>query len=124
TSVRFLGPTNDVPAVMQAADVAVQPSHFEALGLSAIEALACGAPIVASGVGGLLGFVKDDVNGLLARPKDAADLARGLRALLDDPARRQRLAEQARPSVVDDYDERVVFARFADLVRALAERRS
>jgi glycosyltransferase involved in cell wall biosynthesis len=123
-SVRFIGATSDVPSVMQAADIAVQPSHFEALGLSAIEALACGAPVIASAVGGLLDFVRDDENGLLCPPRDAAALSVRIRALIDDPARRARLAANARPSVVHDYDERVVFARFAALIERLAERRS
>jgi glycosyltransferase involved in cell wall biosynthesis len=122
-SIRFLGSTNDVPSIMQAADIAVQPSHFEALGLSAIEALACGAPVIASSVGGLLDFVRHDVNGWLCPPKDAESLAAALRTLIDEPARRARLAAAARPSVERDYDERVVFERFADLVTRLAERR-
>jgi glycosyltransferase involved in cell wall biosynthesis len=122
-SVRFLGPTNDVPSIMQAADVAAQPSHFEALGLSAIEALACGAPVIASGVGGLLDFVHDDENGLLCRPRDPADLARCLDALITDRDHRERLAARARSSVEAEYDERAVFGRFTNLVRTLAERR-
>ena len=63
-SVRFIGPLSDVAPMIQAADLVVQPSHFEALGLSAIEALACGVPLVASAVGGLLDFVVDGDNGL------------------------------------------------------------
>ena len=50
--VRFVGPLADVAPMIKAADLVVQPSHFEALGLSAIEALACGVPLVASAVGG------------------------------------------------------------------------
>ena len=46
--VRFVGPLTDVAPMIRASDLVVQPSHFEALGLSAIEALACGVPLVAS----------------------------------------------------------------------------
>ena len=56
-SVRFLGSIADVAPLLRAADVVIQPSHFEALGLSAVEALASGVPVVASAVGGLLDFV-------------------------------------------------------------------
>jgi len=119
-SVRFIGPTDDVPALMRVADVAVQPSHFEALGLSAIEALACGAPVIASGVGGLLDFVRHDDNGITCTPRNAEALAAAMQLLLDDPARRARLAGRARPSVEMAYDERLVFGRFADLARALS----
>jgi D-inositol-3-phosphate glycosyltransferase len=121
-SVRFLGPTSDVPSLMHAADIAVQPSHFEALGLSAIEAFACGVPVVASAVGGLLDFVKDGENGLTCPALDAAALAGCLRSLLTDADCRRRLASRARASVETEYDERNVFARFATLARDLSAR--
>ena len=95
----------------------------EALGLSAVEALAAGIPVIASAVGGLLDFVVDGRNGLLCKPNDPAALAASIRALADDDALRQSLARNARASVVDEYDERVVFARFASLIRRLAVRR-
>jgi glycosyltransferase involved in cell wall biosynthesis len=119
-SVRFIGPTDDVPTLMRVADVAIQPSHFEALGLSAIEALACGAPVIASGVGGLRDFVRDDDNGITCPPRNPEALAAAMQLLLDDPARRARLAARARLSVEMTYDERVVFGRFAALARALS----
>ena len=80
-SVRFCGPLTDVAPLYQAADVAVVPSHFEALGLSALEALACGIPVIASAVGGLLDFMVDDSNGLLFPPRDVEALAGRLGAL-------------------------------------------
>lgn len=119
-SVRFLGGVSDVPRLLRIADVAVQPSHFEALGLSAIEALASGVPVVASAVGGLVDFIADDRNGKLCPPRDPSALAAALRAVIGDPPLRRRLADQARASVVQEYDERVVFARFAALLRGLA----
>jgi len=119
-SVRFLGSISEVASLLRAADIVVQPSHFEALGLSAIEALACGVPVIASAVGGLLEFMIDGQNGKLYPAQDAAALASCLRALIEDPALRRRMAKRARPSVVDEYDERVVFSRFAGLLRQLA----
>ena len=120
SSVRFLGSTDDVPTLMRVADIAVQPSHFEALGLSAIEALACGVPVIASAVGGLVDFVHDDENGIRCPPQNPEALARALRQLIDDPARRTRLAAQARSSVESLYDEAAVFGRFAALARSLS----
>src|SRR5262249_23254306 len=122
-SVRFLGPSTDVASLLQVADVVVQPSHFEALGLSAIEALASGVPVVASAVGGLLDFIVDGVNGRTCPPRNAAALAEGLRSLMIDADFRRRASAQARSSVATEYDERVVFERFADLVRVLAQLR-
>ena len=121
--VRFIGPVADTAPILQAADLAVQPSHFEALGLSAIEALACGAPLVASAVGGLLDFVVDGRNGRLCPPQDPPALAACLRPLLSDASARARLAAHARESVLQEYDELVVFGRMRALFERLAEAR-
>jgi glycosyltransferase involved in cell wall biosynthesis len=120
-SVRFLGSTTDVASLLRVADVFIQPSHFEALGLSAIEALATGVPVVSSGVGGLLDFIVDGENGTLVPPQDPPALAGAIQALIADPALRQRFAGRARASVLGEYDERVVFSRFGALLRQLAE---
>jgi len=119
-SVRFCGPLTDVAPLYQAADIAIVPSHFEALGLSALEALACGIPVVASAVGGLLDFIVDDGNGLLFPPRDVAVLADRLGALISDPEHRARLAASARASIVESYDERRVLTRFTALLTRLA----
>jgi glycosyltransferase involved in cell wall biosynthesis len=97
TPVRFVGgqPQPDLAAWLRIADVHVQPSHFEAFGTSAIEAMASGLPVVASDVGGLPDFVKPDVNGVLVPPRDPRALATALRALLADAPRRARLARGA-----------------------------
>jgi glycosyltransferase involved in cell wall biosynthesis len=118
-STSFLGSMADVAPVMRAADLLIQPSHFEALGLSAIEALACGAPVVACAVGGLLDFVVDGQNGKLCPPQDPQALAAVLDPLIKDEALRLRLAARARASVAADYDEQVVFAHLADVVTQL-----
>ena len=107
--------------MLQTADIAVQPSHFEALGLAAIEALACGVPVVASRVGGLPDFIRDGENGRMVPPKDPAALSAALRSLITDHAARMRMASIACASVAD-YDERTVFARMVDVLTELASR--
>jgi glycosyltransferase involved in cell wall biosynthesis len=119
-SVRFLGPIADVAELLQAVDVVIQPSHFEALGLSAVEALASGVPVVASAVGGLLDFIVDGKNGMLCPPRNPAALSAAIRTLITDDAFRQRVSAGARASVVEEYDEQKVFARFGDLLRDVA----
>ena len=119
-SVRFVGPLADVAPMIKAADLVVQPSHFEALGLSAIEALACGVPLVASAVGGLLDFIVDGENGLLCPPQDPPALAACLGRLVSDGAARARLAAGARRSVLKDYDEQAVFGQMRALFDRLA----
>jgi glycosyltransferase involved in cell wall biosynthesis len=122
-SVEFLGPMADVAPLLRAVDVVVQPSHFEAQGLSAVEALACGVPVVASSVGGLLDFVVDGQNGRLCPPRNPTALASAIRSVVSDDAFRRRLADAARASVVDEYDEQRVFSRFGGLLQQLSEER-
>ena len=121
-SVRFLGSIADVAPLLRAADVVVQPSHFEAQGLSAVEALATGVPVIASGVGGLLDFVIDGDNGKLCPPRDPEALAAAIRTMVTDDAFRRHTTAEARASVLEQYDEQTVFSRFADLLRQLAAR--
>jgi glycosyltransferase involved in cell wall biosynthesis len=120
--VRFVGPLTDVAPMMRASDLVIQPSHFEALGLSAIEALACGIPLVATAVGGLLDFVVDGKNGRLCPPEDPPALAACLAPLLSDALERGRLAARARESVLQEYDELAVFGRMRSLFDRLAGR--
>jgi glycosyltransferase involved in cell wall biosynthesis len=119
--VRVYGPASDPSRLYRAADVFVQPSHFEAFGISAIEAMASGVPVVASAVGGLRDFLVDGSNALLAPPRSPEPLAAALRRALGDATLRTRLAEEALRTV-QQFDEHALFAAFADLiVRAARE---
>ena len=80
-----------------AADVLVVPSHSESFGLVALEAQACGTPVLAARVGGLPIAVADGESGLLVPGHDPAQWARALGDILGDDALRARLAARARP---------------------------
>ena len=75
----------------RAADVCVVPSHSESFGLVALEAAACGVPVVAAAVGGLTTLVDDRRTGYLVEGRDPADYARPLAAILADPGLAARL---------------------------------
>ena len=77
------------------ADVVVMPSHYESFGMVALEAMACGTPVIASDVGGLAELVRDGETGFLVPGRDPAALAERLRCLLSDDELRARLGRQA-----------------------------
>ena len=86
-SVRLLPPQRHemLSSYYRAADVCVVPSHSESFGLVALEAAACGVPVVAAAVGGLTTLVDDGRTGYLVEGRDPADYARPLAAILADP---------------------------------------
>jgi len=96
-SVRFLPPQtgDDLPAVYRAADLVAVPSYNESFGLVALEAQACGTPVVAAAVGGLVTAVRDGISGVLVDGHDPDDWARVLGDLLAAPLRRATLSRGA-----------------------------
>jgi D-inositol-3-phosphate glycosyltransferase len=95
-AVTFVGaqPQDRLPAWYVAADVTVLPSYYESFGMVALEAMACGSPVVASRVGGLQTTVRDRVTGLLVPDHDPAALAEALGRLLGDADLRWRLGHE------------------------------
>jgi D-inositol-3-phosphate glycosyltransferase len=86
--VRFVPPQphHILSTYYRAADVVLIPSRSESFGLVALEAAACGVPIVASAVGGLLSLVDDGETGLLIRDRTPEDFAKAIERILDEPA--------------------------------------
>jgi D-inositol-3-phosphate glycosyltransferase len=95
-SVVFLPPQSgdDLATLYRCADLVAVPSYNESFGLVALEAQACGTPVVAA-VGGLVTAVKDGVSGVLVDGHDARDWARVLAKLLAAPRLRRRLSAGA-----------------------------
>jgi D-inositol-3-phosphate glycosyltransferase len=96
-AVRFLPPQtgSDLADVYRAADLVAVPSYNESFGLVAVEAQACGTPVVAAAVGGLVTAVRDDISGVLVDGHDPDDWARALGGLLAAPGRRAVLSRGA-----------------------------
>ncbi len=118
---RLLGsqPQDELPWYYSAADVVAVPSRYESFGLVAVEALACGVPVVASRAGGLRFTIDEGIAGLLVKPQFPDALAGGLEAILGDDALRAAMASAARPSV-ERYDWTSIAQQMMHVYRRLA----
>jgi D-inositol-3-phosphate glycosyltransferase len=103
--IRFVGrvPNEEMPALLGAADVVVQVPWFTGGGRAAIEALACGRPVVATAVGSHLDSIEHGVNGVLVPARDPHSLYEALRKLVREPRVRLTLASAARPRTLDRF---------------------
>ena len=118
--VIFHGESTDVARLFRAADMYVQPSHYEAFSNAVIEAMATGLPLVASAVGGMLDCVVDNQNGLLCPPANPTALAAQILRIVDDPVLAERLGSNARDTVVASFEKVTTLQKFADLFQATA----
>jgi glycosyltransferase involved in cell wall biosynthesis len=120
--VTFTGRLDAVEDALRASDVFAFPSEFEALGLSLIEAAACGLPAVASRTGGIVDIVEDGRSGWLVPPRDPQRLAGALVRLLRDGAERERLGARAREVTLERFDAATSVARYRELFFELSGR--
>jgi D-inositol-3-phosphate glycosyltransferase len=95
--VTFLGKRSQdtLPYYYSAAEAVVVPSHYESFGMVALEAMACGTPVVASQVGGLAFLVRDGETGFTVPVGEPDALCGRLKALISDPGLRNRMGQQA-----------------------------
>ena len=120
-SIRFIGAVtqDELPVHYNAADVCVLPSHYESFGLAALEAAACGRPVVASRVGGLPTIVQDGTTGYLVPSRRADLMAERLWSLLADDVLRSRMGSAARlhaETLSWDRSADLLLARYRELV--------
>ncbi len=123
--VVFLGKRGQdtLPYYYSAAEVLVMPSHYRSFGMVALEAMACGTPVIASQVGGLAYLVQDGVTGFHVPDGDPDALCEKLTRLLGDPALRQRMGENAHRYAREYAWERVA-ARVLEVYRSLLQGRA
>jgi glycosyltransferase involved in cell wall biosynthesis len=95
--IRMVGYIRDAADVMRSADVCVVPSTWaEAFGLSVVEMMIRGRPVIATRVGGIPEIIEDAVSGVLVEPSNVASLSAELARLLSSPAIRESLGRTAR----------------------------
>ena len=121
-SVEFLGLRRDVADLLQQSWAFAMPSRWEGMPNALLEAMACGLPCVATRVSGSEDIIDDGVNGLLVEPENPADLARGLRRVIEDAELAQRMGAEARAAVVRDYQLAAIVDQSLDLYRRALKR--
>ena len=107
-AVQFLGRLDRVATILQATDLFLLPSQTESFGLAALEAMACGAPAVASRAGGLPEVIDDGVSGILEPPGSVEAMARRAIEVLQDPPRYQAMRGAALAKAQTFSAERIV----------------
>ncbi|MFN4293061.1 MAG: glycosyltransferase [Thermoflexales bacterium] len=103
-----------------AAEMLVMPSHYESFGMVALEAMACGTPVIASDVGGLSVLVQHNKTGLRVKVNDPAALAHAIEQLMDDDIRRRRMGHAA-SCYAEAYAWPQVVDKLLGVYRELAE---
>ena len=110
-TVRLLGPRDDVPALMRAADIFAFPSLFEGLGVALLEAMALGAPVVASDTPPVNQVCEHGRGGLLCEPANPDDLVRAIHETFDDPDGAMERRLRARRRVLSDFSVELTSSR-------------
>jgi D-inositol-3-phosphate glycosyltransferase len=122
--VTFLGKQDQdtLPDYYAAADAVVMPSHYESFGMVALEAMACGTPVIASEVGGLAFLVRDGETGFHVPDRDPEALADRICDIITDPLLRAKLGGQA-AEYARGYCWPLIADKIIAVYRELAERR-
>ncbi len=123
--ILFLGKRGQttLPYYYAAAEVVVMPSHYESFGMVALEAMACGTPVIASRVGGLAHLIQEGITGYFVPAQDPEALAEKLRLLFIDNELRARLGRQA-AAYAKDFGWEIITSQIVKVYRELASAKS
>jgi glycosyltransferase involved in cell wall biosynthesis len=122
--VRLAGavPAHEMPQWYRSADMVAATPWYEPFGLTPLEAMACGVPVVATAVGGLTDTVVDGMTGDLVPPRDPRALAAALRRLAGDEVRRFAYAAAAEDRAAASYSWPRIAERLAAVYSSVADR--
>jgi N-acetyl-alpha-D-glucosaminyl L-malate synthase BshA len=120
--VRFLGKQEPVEEILSIADVFLMPSGSETFGLAALEAMACGVPVVSSDIGGLPELNLDGETGFLCDLADVDCLTEATRRILRDDALHERMSAAARRRAAETFDVERIVPRYEAFYEAMIDR--
>lgn len=118
-SVHFTGDVHNVHEYLQASGIFVFPTEREAFGISLIEAMACGLPVIATPVGGIKDILEHKHNGLVMEAGDFQQLYAMLETLITDAVQATYLGRAAWQTVQDKYSEDIVTQKYIDLFQGI-----
>jgi glycosyltransferase involved in cell wall biosynthesis len=121
--VCFLGNRENCVPILQAADLFVQASESESFGLAALEAQACGVPVVSTNVGGVPEVIADGETGLLVDRTDAGALCAAAARIVGDRSLWNRMSDAARQSAVERFTVADAVDRYEACYRWVLDRR-
>lgn len=113
--VRFMGTQVSVETILPCADIFLLPSQEESFGVSALEALACGTPVIGSLGSGISEVIEDGVSGILHPVGDTASMADSAIALLSDSARLKTFRLNARKRALDNFPDTKIVCQYERL---------
>ena len=96
-------PDDDMPILYKNARMFVLPSLFEPFGMTSLEAMACGTPVIASKLGGIRTVITSGENGLLVDPADAREFADAMGKVLKDQSLADRLGKAGSITIQEEY---------------------
>ena len=111
----FLGNVVAIETVLPVGKLLLLPSDAESFGLAALEAMACGVPVIGTAAGGLPEVVEDGASGFLKPVGDVEGMAEAALELLTDADRWARFSKEARRRAVEEFPTREIVSRYRKL---------
>jgi len=117
--VIFLGKQDGLSELLSSADIFVIPSQSESFGLSALEAMACGLPVVSSSVGGLPELVTHNEVGFIAEIGDIDRMAKYIVTLLTNKKMYKQFSKNARKRAVENFDKEIIIPQYINYYKRI-----